>query len=155
MTRNPHPVRKLSMLEKSLLPARMAKNIDLDAVEIHDRPWMVLTPRNVTVVRGYKIFYPGDPGPLESITHLAHLVHELVHVWQYVYRGVSLYSPRWADRRYRYRLYDGDHFSNFGLEQQAAIVEDGFLMRHGFRPRWAQNSPELRHVTETINTCKF
>jgi len=155
VVRDAYSIRALSMLEKSLLPRRMAQNLDLDRIEVHDRPWTFLTPKNVTVVRGHKIFYPGDPGPAEHITHLAHIVHELVHVWQYLYSGVGMYSLRWVDRRYRYSLYDGDHFSSFGLEQQAAIVEDGFLMRHGFQPRWARNALKLGQINNTIDTCKF
>jgi len=77
-------MRALADIEKRVLPPIIGSCIDLDAVEIHDRTWTPLTPKNVTVVRGHKIFYPGDPGPVDRLGHLAHMVHEMVHVWQYL-----------------------------------------------------------------------
>jgi len=150
-------VRNLSGLEKSVIPVSIAAGIDLDAIKIHKRRWTILTPSNVTVARGTKIFYPNDPGPPQKLTdnvrHLAHMVHEVVHVWQYEKLGINFYAPQWLDRRYHYRLNEGDVFQSFGLEQQAAITEDSFLVKNRLRPRWAKNSPSLELLEETVAGC--
>lgn len=154
VTDTPHNMRGLSPREKNLLPNRMAQNLDLDDVVIHAKRWTFLTPNNVSVVRGHNIYYPGDPGPIERLSHLSHLAHELVHVWQYIHCNVGLYSVRWADRRYHYHLDGGDNFSAFGLEQQAAIVEDAFRGEHGMPYRWAINAPALTDIQSVIETCQ-
>ncbi len=146
-------IRALSDTEKTAIPTSIAAGIDLDKVEIHNRKWMPLTPTNTSVVRGYKIFYPNEPGHCTGIHHLAHLVHEVVHIWQYNYLGVGLYSPRWLDRRYHYDLNEGDHFQDFGLEQQASIVEDLFRIESGLPSYRARNSPPLALFTKTVTRC--
>lgn len=154
MPRTPISVRALAEIEIDALPPIIGQCIDLSVVEIHRRRWTPLTPKNVTVVRGNKIFYPGDPGPIDRVYHLAHLVHEMVHVWQYLHVGVGLYSPRWIDRRYHYTLSDGKRFGDFGLEQQAAMFEDFFRAGNGLKYRWAQSDPSLSQLTDTLRTCE-
>jgi len=149
----PRLMRNLGDNEIEALPAIIGQCIDLGRVEIHNKTWTPLTPKNVTVVRGHKVFYPGDPGPIESTFHLAHMVHEMVHVWQYLHLGVGLYSPRWIDRRYHYRLADGKRFKAFGLEQQASMFEDYFRARNGLPYRWAQGAPSLEDIAGTLRTC--
>jgi len=145
--------RSLSELEKSVIPAAISAGIDLDAIEIHKQKWTIFTPANVSVVRGNKIFYPNDPGPSENLNHLAHLVHETVHVWQYAYLGVGFYDPRWLDRRYRYWLDEGDLFQSFGLEQQASMTEDSFRVHNGLPTRWAKNRPSADLLAGTVRAC--
>lgn len=148
-----YPIRRLSVSEKKIIPASISAGIDLDAIEIHKRRWTFLTPSHYSVVRGNKIFYPKDPGPSRDLLHLAHLVHEVVHVWQYEKLGIGMYAPQWLDRRYHYELHQGDIFQSFGLEQQAAIVEDSFRVQNGLKPRWAENSPSLHLLRETVEDC--
>jgi len=147
-------VRTLSNVEKAALPASICADIELDLVEIHRRKWTPFTPYYVSVVRGNKVYYPNDPGPSGHPLHLAHLVHEVVHVWQYLHLGVSLFDPQWVyDRRYRYHLNDGDIFRSFGLEQQAAIAEDSFRIQNGLAYRWARNKPSTRLLDHTVSRC--
>jgi len=56
------------------------------------------------------------------------LIHELVHVWQ-IQQGVKVVRHALFDRRYRYALKEGKAFFQYGLEQQAKMVEDYFLKR--------------------------
>ena len=142
--------RPLTALEKEAIPPPIAGGIVLDRIEIHRRKWTPLTPGNVTVVRGYKIFYPNEPSHCAGIHHLAHLVHEVVHVWQYKFLGVGLYSPRWLDRRYHYTLNENDSFLSFGLEQQASIVEDYFRVKNGLDCRRGDNQPSLPLLEKTV-----
>lgn len=146
-------MRRLAENEIEALPEIIGHCIDIGSVEIHDRSWTPLTPKNITVVRGHKIFYPGDPGPVERTGHLAHMVHEMVHVWQYLHMGIGLYSPRWIDRRYRYELAPGKRFKEFGLEQQASMFEDFYRRGNGLPYRWAQGEPSVIELAETLRTC--
>ena len=146
-------MRRLGDIEVEALPDIIINCLDLGGVEIHNKPWTPLTPRNVTVVRGHKIFYPGDPGPIDHVGHLAHMVHEMVHIWQYLYLGVGLYSPRWIDRRYRYALTPEKRFKSYGLEQQASMFEDFFRRGNGLPYRWAMGDPTLEDLMATLRTC--
>ena len=146
-------MRRLGNIEIQALPPIIGQCIDLGGVEIHDKSWTPLTPKNVTVVRGHKVFYPGDPGPIDQVYHLAHMVHEMVHVWQYLHMGVGLYSPRWIDRRYHYEITPGKRFKSFGLEQQASMFEDYFRAKNYLPYRWAQGSPSLEEIAATLRTC--
>jgi len=147
-------IRYLSAQEQSVVSDVITTCIDLNEIEIHKKRWTPLTPKNVTVVRGHKIFYPGDPGPIENPYHLAHLVHEIVHVWQYKHIGIGLYSARWLDRRYRYSLLPGDKLSDFGLEQQACIFEDHFRLSRGLNRRWAINEPSQMDLAGCIESVR-
>jgi len=81
------------------------------------------------------------------------LVHELVHVWQYLQSG-SIYIPRalYAQRTqegYNYGgvtalsacLHRGGSLQDFNLEQQADIISDYFCIREGLPPRWGRGGP--------------
>lgn len=130
-------VRPLSESEKQLLPDALARQFDVGAVRIVNRFHTPLAAfANVTVVRGARIFWGAAPGETVSLQSRAHLVHELVHCWQYKARrrsGISLL----LERTYRYALDPVRRFDDYGAEQQAAIVEDEFRIRHGAPPRWA------------------
>jgi hypothetical protein len=65
----------------------------------------------------------------------ATLIHELVHAWQLHHSVSVLYSAkalgdRWSDwtggHAYDYKLDPDKKFSEFSMEQQAAIVKDWF-----------------------------
>lgn len=63
----------------------------------------------------------------------AHLVHELVHVWQHQ-QGVNLLVRRLPLARYQYLpLVPGKPFGRYGLEQQARITEEAYLLCSGAR----------------------
>ena len=110
--------RRLTADEIAAVPAPFAASLDLNRVEIHRRRWTVLTPRSITVARGYRINWPSAPDEARSPQELAHLIHEMVHVWQYNVLGIGMYSLRWLDRRYNYELRSGSDFLSFGLEQK-------------------------------------
>jgi hypothetical protein len=62
-----------------------------------------------------------------------HFVHELTHVWQHQ-TGINLVWRRPPLARYRYLpLADGKPFHRYGLEQQAEIVRDAYLLADGVR----------------------
>lgn len=147
--------RNLTSNEKAILPAALGRSFDLDAVLVIGRWHTPLAAAlKVTVVRGERIFWANAPHESRSLGELAHLAHELVHVWQYkVLRrtGVELL----ASRIYRYRLSPDRSFLSYGYEQQASIVEDWFRLRNGARPRAALQTPidpdDYERVISTVS----
>ena len=76
--------------------------------------------------------------------HPATLVHEVVHVWQYVHRGAA-YIPRalraqWSEMGYNYGGLPGlaaaTELEDFNYEQMADVIEDGFRLSGGYRAQW-------------------
>ncbi len=64
-----------------------------------------------------------------------HFIHEMVHVWQHQ-QGIDLRLKRPPFARYRYLpLKPGKPFTAYGLEQQAEIVKDAYLLMEGLRLR--------------------
>lgn len=55
-------------------------------------------------------------------------VHELVHVWQIQY-GIKVVRGALFDRRYAYALKAGKDFLDYGIEQQAQMVQDFYEKR--------------------------
>ena len=79
-------------------------------------------------------------GPISPPT----LVHEAVHVWQYVHFG-PLYIPRaLASQRspmgYDYGGVPGleraDSLLDFNFEQMASVIEDAYRLRENYKPRF-------------------
>lgn len=63
-----------------------------------------------------------------SLDSQSWLIHELVHVWQ-IQTGMKIVRRALLDRRYRYVLQEGKSFFQYGIEQQAQMVQDYFLKR--------------------------
>ena len=130
------PERPLTLSERGLLPSALAADVDFEAVRVlraAHNPFARLM--RISVVRGDRIFWPDAPEEAVALWQRAHLAHELVHVWQYQVLGLSGVEIL-LHRRYRYELTPGKPFRRFGLEQQAAIVEDGVRVAGGAAPRW-------------------
>lgn len=123
--------------ERALAAGVFGVSLALDPIRVHRRKWWMWQPAWVTMAPdGHLWFHPNGQAwcpdfscagwPLKG-----HFVHELVHVWQHQC-GVKLIwqRPPWA--RYRYLpLVPGRPFARYGLEQQAEIVKDGWLLAQG------------------------
>lgn len=82
------------------------------------------------------------------------LIHELVHVWQYLQFGsmyiVHALFAQHSTQGYNYGGLDAlmnakrkqARIQHFNFEQQADICRDYFLIRNGFRPQWGSAGPE-------------
>lgn len=144
--------RSLTPAEIAALPAGLIAAVPVEAVRLIGRAHPVsrlagLIGRGpLIVVRGRRIFWPDLTGDLsERPDHLALLAHELTHVWQYE-SGMTLWRYLWRERgRYRYRLIPDKAFTDYGYEQQAAMVEDWVRGLNGLPPRWgrAADAPSL------------
>ena len=56
------------------------------------------------------------------------LIHELTHVWQ-LQQGLKVVRGALINRRYDYVLKVNKPFLNYGIEQQARMVQDYFIRR--------------------------
>lgn len=133
---DPRQSRPLSQLERSLARNMFGDAIDYDAVRIIRAKWAFFQPRNVTMApRGAVHFHPKGDAYCDcfasaSIGYQGHLIHELVHVWQYQ-QGVNLILRRHPFCRYSYTIKPGWTLERYGIEQQAEIVRHVFLLRQG------------------------
>jgi hypothetical protein len=113
--------------------------LDVEPIRIHRLKWWMWQPAWVTMAPdGHLWFHPNGTiwspdfsaeGPMLR----GHFVHELTHVWQHQ-TGINLVWRRPPLARYRYLpLADGKPFHRYGLEQQAEIVRDAYLLADGVR----------------------
>ncbi len=130
--------RPLSESEVKLARSIFGDAIDYSKVLIRRRKWAFFQPKQVTMApRGHIHFHPGgsaycDDFATASLHQQAHFIHEMVHVWQTQTRGewyLVLNRMPWA--RYDYALRPGWKLDQYGIEQQAKIVEHAFLLRNG------------------------
>jgi len=108
--------------------------------------WVTMAPD------GHLWFHPnGDLWSLdfsaERLWLRGHFIHEMVHVWQHQC-GIDLRFRRPPFARYRYLpLVPGKPFARYGLEQQAEIVRDAYLLAEGVRP---EGRPPPAHYAALI-----
>lgn len=147
--------RPLTLSERTALPAGLIAAVPVEAVRLigraHPLSWLsqALGCGPLIVVRGQHIFWPDLTADLSARPEvLALLAHELTHVWQYA-NGLTVWRYLWRERgRYRYRLIPGKAFTDYGYEQQAAMVEDWVRDRNGLPPRWGRAAD-----VQSLPTC--
>lgn len=125
----PTPKRPLTAGEKMLVDSVFQQQINLELPRICAARW---------VFKGYAIspnghiyFNPADCLSDFSKTSLgkqAWFIHEMTHVWQ-VQQGIKVIRRALIDRRYQYLLQEGKQFMQYGVEQQAQMVQDFFVRR--------------------------
>ena len=121
--------RPLSADEIILAHSVFGNSINLDNVQLKTAWWVL---KNYAVSpNGNIYFHPADWCPdfsTVSIGKQSWLIHELTHVWQ-LQRGLKVVRGAIINRRYNYILQTGKSFFNYGIEQQARIVQDYFVRR--------------------------
>jgi PAS domain-containing protein len=142
--------RSLTEGEKALARTIFGDRLDYDNIVIHHERRFEGQPSDVTISPGRSsilsserpIYFPEDsPNYHDDFSQgtttqeRGHLVHELTHVLQ-DQEGISVGIIAHAiGNDYHYDLLDADgnpkSLSSFGLEQQAEIVQDYFLLKHG------------------------
>lgn len=133
------PGRPLTPGECKLAISLFGDAIDLDRVRIHCAKWFPLQPRNVAMAPDGHLWFHPDGGLWHTDfsaapDHLQALfAHELTHVWQHQ-RGLCLPIRRHPFCRYDYRVTPGRAFREYGIEQQAMIVEHAFTARQAGQP---------------------
>lgn len=114
--------------------------IDYGAVMIRRKKWFPFQLRRVTMApRGHIHFHPKgkaycDDFASEDILRQGLFIHEMVHVWQTQTRGKwYLIFNRMPWARYDYALKPGWALTQYGIEQQAMIVQHAFWLRNGVK----------------------
>lgn len=130
--------RRLSAGETKLAHSMFGDAIDYAKVTIRRRKWAFFQPRKVAMApRGHLHFHPlgnvyCDDFAGAPLHRQALFIHEMTHVWQTQTRGdwyLVFNRMPWA--RYDYALKPGWKLEQYGIEQQARIVEHAFLLRRG------------------------
>lgn len=119
--------RALTIGEQQLARSVFGDAIQLEQVRLKTACW---------VIKGYAVspnghiyFHTQDfcaDFSVQSLQIRAWLIHELTHVWQ-VQQGKQVFWRALFNRRYRYRL--GKRFEQYGIEQQARMVEEYYIRR--------------------------
>ena len=145
--------RHLTDGERALVRAMFGNAIDCDRVTIRRRKFYPLHPRNALMAPvGHIHVHPqsnlwSEDYSKERIGMQALFLHEMTHVWQSQTRG-RFYLPlmRHPFCRYRYTFKPGKPFGRYGIEQQAEIVSDVFLLRQCYQLSNATSLPELEAI---------
>lgn len=121
--------RYLTSGEIALAYSVFADSLDVSEIQLKTAWWVL---KNYAVSpNGNIYFHPADWCPdfsTVSIGKQSWLIHELTHVWQ-LQRGLKVVRGAIINRRYNYILQTGKSFFNYGIEQQARIVQDYFVQR--------------------------
>lgn len=129
-------VRGLTAAERRLAASVFGPRLDLDAVTVRNAKFWLLHPAGVTMAPDGHIWcHPNGANwcadyAAETLGMRAHFIHEMTHVWQRQ-QGVNLILRRPPFARYGYTLAPGKPFSRYGIEQQACIVADAYMLREG------------------------
>ena len=113
---------------------KLARSVFGDSLKLDDiqlkTAWWVLKHYAVSP-NGSIYFHPADwiedfsQAPLGKQSWL---IHELTHVWQ-LQQGLKVVRGALINRRYNYVLKTNKPFLNYGIEQQARMVQDYFIRR--------------------------
>lgn len=121
--------RQLTAGEMALARSVFGDSIRLGQVQLKTACWVL---KNYAVSpNGNIYFHPADWVTDFSQCSLAKqswLIHELTHVWQ-LQQGLKVVRGAMIDRRYDYVPAVGKPFFNYGIEQQARMVQDYFISR--------------------------
>jgi len=165
--------RRLTAGEIALAKTVFGDSINYDAVRLHNRrllPFGIQEKHQAMAYRSHTSFprsaYSSDFSKETDPVKQSVFIHELVHVWQHQNRVLS--TPKEAMREtlkhkfnyqksYHYTLSRQRDLTTYGFEQQAAIVQDYFLLsRHGVdtsfknRRRPGHNRQTLRADYEAV-----
>jgi hypothetical protein len=131
--------RLLTKGERAIVARVFGNALAPEGVRLHHAKWWMWQPAWVTMAPdGHLWFHPNgnvwrEDFSVERAGLRGHFVHEMVHVWQHA-QGIDLRLRRPPFARYRYLpLEPGKPFLAYGLEQQAEIVREAYLLAEGQR----------------------
>ena len=121
--------RKLTQGERQLAQSVFGTHLQLDTIRIVAHRAVL---KNYAISpNGHIYFNPKswceDFSKL-SLAKQSWLIHELTHVWQ-IQQGLAVVRKAIFDRKYRYVLEQGKLFLQYGIEQQAQMVQDYFIKK--------------------------
>jgi type VI secretion system secreted protein VgrG len=142
-------VRGLTDGEIALVRPYFGDSLDYAKVRVRQEKFTPFQDENTYMTPAGEIYAPGalysedfsDTSVVDAWT-ASIFVHEMTHVWQFqsgldiVAAGlVAFVGERGAyEKAYPYTLAHGRDLTQYGVEQQAEIIEDWWLIHHGYEP---------------------
>lgn len=135
-------LRPLTAGERKLAEKIFGTSIAYDDVQISDKPGLPFQPMHVTMVVGNVMYTNGtylDDYTRGSHLDRAHFVHEMTHVWQVqnnLFNQIVAVTELQLKHKfnyaaaYYYTLDAANDLTTYGLEQQASIIEEYYLIKH-------------------------
>ncbi len=136
-----HPSRQLTSGEIELAKSLFGDSIDYAAVKVHDRPCVRFQPKNSGMTPNGEIYahgcYSADYAA-EPLARRAFFMHEMTHVWQYQNKILQpVVEAARLQLKHKFNYADAYYFSldpkkdltDYDMEQQAAIIEDYYLLK--------------------------
>ena len=129
-------IRPLTPGERALAASVFGPAIDLDRVTVRRAKYWAFHPWWVTMAPDGHIWcHPNGFNwcadyAAQPLGMRAHFIHEMAHVWQRQ-SGINLILRRPPFARYAYALTPGKPLARYGIEQQACIIADAYLLREG------------------------
>ena len=127
--RHPPYSRPLNIGEIALARTVFGDSIHLDKVQLKTAWWVL---KNYAVSPNGTIYFNRADWITDftkaSLRKQSWLIHELTHVWQ-LQQGLNVVRGALMNRRYNYVLVTGKSFFDYGIEQQARMVQDYFVRR--------------------------
>lgn len=132
-----HPGRPLTPGEIALGRSIFGDEIDYARVMVHNCKWRFFMPGHRPHAPNGHIYFP--PGTScyakdfskSELRDRSVFIHELAHVWQFQ-RGVNVAARAALNRSYDYgAAFRGRPFFRLGVEAQAKMVADYFLLKNG------------------------
>ncbi len=90
--------------------------------------------------------HDADYSNTKTASHLATFMHEITHVWQF--QTGQRHTPNQTQRQYRYWLDTKSTYTDFSIEQQAAMVEDYVMY-------FLHPSKDMTYMPQTYNESQF
>lgn len=143
--------RRLTAGETHLAQSVFGFALDTRRVRIHNTRYLPWQARGVAMTPNGELYFRGDDYK-DDFSRLksdaAWLMHELTHAWQHqsgrsvLFRGISEQTQEFfGHSAYRYGQVDPSRrFATYKNEQQAAMVEDYFRLRHRMPLRFGSGS---------------
>lgn len=133
--------RSLTQNEKRLSATVFQNALNYKAVRVYDEKYVFFQAANVLMTPNGQIYAPDTMYRAdyanEPLNYQELFIHELAHVWQY---QTKVLNPKLSGlfefvkngfnygKAYRYVLASEKDLTDYGMEQQAAIIADYFLV---------------------------
>lgn len=134
-----HASRPLTPGEVDMLTSVFGRALPYDRIRIHACKACFLQPGDTAMAPDGHVYFPPahhrEDFSTAPLADRAWLVHEAAHLYQYHALGWNVKLRGLLDRRYGYRLTPGRRLQDYGLEQQGAIAQDYYTLRHGGHSR--------------------
>jgi hypothetical protein len=121
--------RPLSAGEKQLAQSVFGHHLQLNSIRIVAHRGVI---KNYAISPNGNIYFHPENWNEDfsklSLAKQSWLIHELTHVWQ-IQQGLAVVRKAIFDRKYHYVLEQGKLFLQYGIEQQAQMVQDYFIKK--------------------------